>query len=76
MNSVVTVTGDGTTTAFPFAHGLSGSNFGGFAQANTSTRNFPIVARVDADSTNVNLHFDIAPTNGAVQDFNISAFTY
>ena len=78
MNSVVTVTGDGTTTTFSFAHGLSGSNFGGFASANTYNHRSPFVAiaNVDADATNVNIHFVTAPASGATEDFNIEAFAY
>jgi len=78
MNSVVTITGNGTDATFSFAHGLSGTNFGGFAQANThnSRSPFPAIEKVDADATNVNVTFASVPDNGAVADVNISAFTY
>jgi hypothetical protein len=78
MKSVAAVTGNGTSTSFSFAHGLTGSNFGGFAQAASysSRAPFPPLTHVEADNVSVTLHFATAPANAQSQNFNIEAFAY
>lgn len=65
----LTVTGDGTTTVFTFAHGLGRAPIRYFVVPQTYTAVNTTAPTVTVDATNITLTFGAAPANAAVLGF-------